>query len=188
MPKFTDLPVATTAKDNDIFSIVDPDANESRQIDLVTLRTQIAGRGILYGAAVQGLALPSGGALQQITGYASQLPAVDPNLDPLAGTIIISGNTSGFARFSIYANFDLLSPSNADNNYYLYIRQFDGATTTDRQADQLYTTDNGLTSVSFNSTFVLPVIDGDVITLHLASSNVAQSVNVQQSSFIMESI
>ena len=187
MPKFTDLPVATAAKDNDIVCIVDPDANISKQMTLRAFREHAFRRDILFGPAIQGLVLPSGGALQQITGYGSALPA-SPENDPVAGTMTIAGNTSGLVKVTMFIELDITNPSNQDNNLEVHLSKFDGAVTTDHLTNKLFTTSTTLDHASFNATVIEPASDGDVFSIKLASTLISQTVDILETTFIIEDI
>lgn len=186
MPKFTDLPIAIGAKDNDIFAIVDPDANESRQIPLSLLRGQLSPLGYLFGAAVQNLSLPSGKVLQRVTGYSSSNPSGDTNNDPITGEITIAANTTGLIKVTFFCRFDIISPSNQDNIYNVYIRKVDQASTFDEIVGELFVTSSSVSSVVFNGAFPVQVQNGDVISMHLSSDSLSQSVNVQQTLLMQE--
>lgn len=187
MSKFTDLPVATASKDNDIVCIVDPDANISAQMTLAVFREQAFSRDILYGAAIQGLLLPSGGALQQITGYANGIPA-GGGTDPIAGTITISNNTSGLIKITVFIAITITDPSNSNNNLELYIRKFDGVATTDQLIHKIFTTSTSIDHVIFSSTLILDAANGDAFSLQLSSTLLDKTVNIDETTFIQEAI
>jgi len=186
VPKFTDLPVAISIKDNDILAISDPDAGESRQIDVQTFRAVSSSREVTYGSAGQGILLGAGDILSPIIGYVGQLPDPSPAIDKGLGEITIIGNTTGLVKITIFMHMFITDPSNADNNISLYLRKDRAGVLTDILTNKLFTTANSLDTVAFNCTLIISVVDGDILTIMASSSDLSKTVNILQSSFIKE--
>lgn len=182
MPKVTDLPVATEILEDDIFYVVDPVANISKQIPLNVFRNTAFHQNLLFGPANQNYPIPATGVPQFLSGFASS--AGEGGANPVTG--LITTDVAGLARFEALVHLHILSPSNVDNYWQLFVRVDDGVSPVNYLVDEEFTTDAGEFSIIFNSHRVFPIADGDTISIGVASTAVASNINIIETSFKTE--
>lgn len=124
MPKFTDLPIATDSKDNDIVCVADPDANVSKQMTLAVLKAELSNVNF-FGGTIAPLVLPLNGDPIQILNTFSK--SGGDGIDPVAGTMNIPTTGVFSFRITITGSSDFSTANNDGQwNNILYLRIDDG--------------------------------------------------------------
>ena len=183
MPKYTDLPLSTSVKANDIVCFADPDANESKRIELGVLKQELIKVSFLSGT-VAPLVLPvNGGAIQILNTFSN---SGGNYVDPVAGTIGVPASGTFNAQLAIIGN-SLFSGNTVEIwNNLLFMRVDDGVGGVTNMKIGSFSTfvKNGLVEWQLSTAFIVQLVGSPTTEI---SFGVAVNADKNADTYIIES-